>query len=187
MNRNSIDVYCNNATNMGDVLIKDIMSTLFGYLDVKYTKSSKRIDLYAIGSSLGMFEYKERLFNQTYQFLYGMLLRKLNVWGGGFMVYGEDLPFYIRNINFTALRGELTKKRVEKIINSELLIPTGDGYKFDDYYSAFNISHRFIDTKNPLPSIDWIKSNYQIEYSMVKLKQKQLVEAFPFKTNVNIN
>lgn len=269
-------VYCNEMQNMGDVLIRDVINKVFECTDVHYTRSAKLANLYGIGSGLKMFEYKDNLFKKIYQYGCGRLFPSLTVWGAGFMNYDDDAPFYIKNIRFAALRGELTKKRVEDIIGMELQVPTadpgllasyllkenvdrkydvgivahfreqdetvfsqmtgyyqnayfidikaepekvireiasckciissslhglivadslgipnihltvsdrlmGDGYKFDDYYSAFNVRHAKIDAASGFPSLDWIMSNYSINHSVVRDKQKQLVESFPLK------
>ena len=57
----------------------------------------------------------------------------------------------------------------------------GDGFKFDDYYSAFNMEHNFIDlNKDKFPSLDWIKDNYKVEKEKVEKIKKDLISAFPY-------
>ena len=271
------NIFCIGLQNMGDVLIRDIIADVIGWSNVRYTSSAHLSNFYAIGSGLKKYEYKGSYKNKAFQYVCGRLLPDLTVWGAGFISYSDnDMPFYKRNIKFAALRGELTKKRVENIIGRELDIPLadpgllasrllkepvekrydvgiiahfreqdepafkrmmdyypnstfidikgspstvikaiatckciissslhglitadslgipnihtvvsdklrGDGYKFDDYYSAFNVKHPFIDGNGTLPSLDWIKSSYCIDNSVVKYKQKQLVDAVTLK------
>lgn len=60
----------------------------------------------------------------------------------------------------------------------------GDGFKFDDYYSAFGIKHSFIDvTKTEFPSVNMITDNYMLSESSVNQKKTELIEAFPFPNN----
>lgn len=57
----------------------------------------------------------------------------------------------------------------------------GDGFKFDDYYSAFDVPHEFIDlNEETIDSLDIIDQRYRITPAAVASKQRQLVEAFPF-------
>lgn len=58
----------------------------------------------------------------------------------------------------------------------------GDNFKFDDYYSAFDLKSNPLDlNKAEMPTINQIIDNYRVSPEMVELKKQQLLEAFPFK------
>ncbi len=58
----------------------------------------------------------------------------------------------------------------------------GDGFKFDDYYSAYHLPHTLIDIyKDKLPTIEWINKHYQITSEMVDVKKQAMIKSFPFK------
>ena len=57
----------------------------------------------------------------------------------------------------------------------------GDGYKFDDYYSAYGIEHYACDLRtDKLPELSEIEGRYKIQPEMAAGKKKSLREAFPF-------
>ena len=57
----------------------------------------------------------------------------------------------------------------------------GDGYKFDDYYSAYGLTHKPYDMRTePLPELAWIQEQYRIRPEAVEAKKKALREVFPF-------
>lgn len=56
----------------------------------------------------------------------------------------------------------------------------GDGNKYHDYLSAFDVTHTPFDcSKGVLPSIQDIKNNYKIDEQLVEQKKEQLIKAFP--------
>ena len=60
--------------------------------------------------------------------------------------------------------------------------PKGDGYKFDDYYSAYGIEHTARDLRcSSLPSISEVRDAYKITPQMVSEKKKLMYESFPAK------
>ncbi len=64
------------------------------------------------------------------------------------------------------------------ILTDKLL---GDGFKFDDYYSAYNLNHNYIDLKKEsIDSIDEIIEDYRITDEMVEKMKKDLLESFPY-------
>ena len=59
---------------------------------------------------------------------------------------------------------------------------SGDGFKFDDYYSAYGLKHSYLDmNKDPFPTLEWIKGNYKLNREIIEKKQLELIKAFPFK------
>lgn len=56
----------------------------------------------------------------------------------------------------------------------------GDGNKYNDYLSAFDITHTPFDCSNgDMPTISEVKNNYKIDSDIVELKKEQLFNAFP--------
>ena len=64
------------------------------------------------------------------------------------------------------------------VVSNKLL---GDGFKFDDYYSAYHLNHIFFDlSKEKAPSIEWIINNYAIKEEDVSIMKEQMIASFPF-------
>lgn len=60
----------------------------------------------------------------------------------------------------------------------------GDGFKFDDYYSAYNIPHKYIDLKiENIESLKKIVDEYQISDQMVEKMKNDMLKTFPFQRN----
>ena len=58
----------------------------------------------------------------------------------------------------------------------------GDGFKFDDYYSAFDLKSNPIQVTNDnIPTINQIIDQYHFTPKMIADKQKLIYDAFPFK------
>lgn len=123
--RKSLNVYYAKVPNMGDLLNVAIIERLFGYKVHRHTFLTG--ELSAIGSGLGQFTLRDNPFVAMAERISGFLFPSVTIWGTGFVCYKEkDTPFYRRNMRFAAVRGELSKKRVEDILGKELDIPTGD-------------------------------------------------------------
>ena len=75
-----------------------------------------------------------------------------------------------------------------RIIQSNDII--GGDYKFNDYYSAFDIkNHKFINLNNQSINendLQEIYDNYTISREKVKNIQKALLEAFPYESNITV-
>lgn len=57
----------------------------------------------------------------------------------------------------------------------------GDGFKFDDYYSSFEVPHEFVDLNTErVESLEVIDRRYRITPAAVAEKQRMLLESFPF-------
>lgn len=60
----------------------------------------------------------------------------------------------------------------------------GDGFKYKDYYSAYNIDPNTINLNyEPIPKLEEIVRNYKIKKEMVDKIKNDLIECFPFKYN----
>lgn len=113
--------------NMGDLLNPLIIENLFG---VKVIRSNRfNTQMVAIGSGLGAFQWEYKLTKMIPQLLSHIFMGNLHVWGTGFIHSNEAMTqnFFRKNVTFHALRGEKTKKRVEKILRKEIDVPLGDG------------------------------------------------------------
>ena len=68
---------------------------------------------------------------------------------------------------------------IHVVLTDKLL---GDGFKFDDYYSAYNLSHKYIDLKTKkIESLTEIIDGYQITDQMVEKMKKNMLSSFPFQ------
>lgn len=64
------------------------------------------------------------------------------------------------------------------VVTDKLL---GDGFKFDDYYSAYGLEHEFTDMyKSDISSLDEVIDNYKITPKMVEQKKKDMLSCFPY-------
>ena len=120
-----LKVYFAKVPNMGDYLNVLIIEKLFGYQIKRRTFLTG--ELSAIGSGLGQFTLRDNPILAYAEKIAGRLFPSVTIWGTGFVCYKEnDTPFYRKKMRFAAVRGELSKTRVEKILGEELNIPTGD-------------------------------------------------------------
>jgi hypothetical protein len=113
--------------NMGDLLNVLIARDYFN-CDVE-NSSSLKADLSGIGSGLGEYTLtsSEKIHRKLKKKIYGKLYPKVNVWGTGFIEDKEFGYFYRKEMTFNAVRGQLTKAKVEKMLNKKLDIAIGDG------------------------------------------------------------
>ena len=128
----SLKVYYANVPNMGDLLNVMIIEQLFGYQVKRHTFLTG--ELSAIGSGLGQFTLRDNRLLACAERIAGWFFPTVNIWGTGFVCYKEkDTPFYRKDMRFAAVRGELSKARVEKILGQKLDIPTGDAGILSSY------------------------------------------------------
>lgn len=120
-----LKVYYAQVDNMGDKLNAYLMKTLFGYEIVRRTPLT--CELSGIGSGLGQFTYSEKKWLSCAEHVTGKIWPEAFVWGTGFIDQREDTPFYRKNMKFCAVRGNLSKKRVEKLLGRPMNMPVGDG------------------------------------------------------------
>ena len=272
-----IKVYYAKVPNMGDMLNKEIIEKIFNYKVVR--KNYLFGEISGIGSGLGNYTLEGPLWKRILKRASNIFSPNVYIWGTGFISYkSHDDKLYKKNMKFCALRGELSKKRIEKLLNhnldnvvladagilasllleqkiekkydigiiahykekddpifdklrnqydnsifidvqdtpinvitkiasckhiissslhgliiaDSLHIPNvhiivsnkllGDGFKFDDYYSAYGLKHNFIDVnKQDAPSIEEIEDMYLINDSMVENKKNEILNSFPFE------
>lgn len=130
--KKTLNVYYAKVPNMGDLLNVMIIEQLFGYRVKRHTFLTG--ELSAIGSGLGQFTLRENPLLACAERIAGKLFPTVTIWGSGFVCYKEeDTPFYRKDMRFAAVRGELSKARVEKILGKKLDIPTGDAGILSSY------------------------------------------------------
>ncbi len=120
-----IKVYYARLHNMGDQLNELILKKCFGYEAVRC--SFLEGELCAIGSCLGMYTLHGTFPMRIRQRINGIALPHVSIWGTGFINYSDcEGRFFKRDMDFCAVRGELTRKRVEQMTARKLDIPTAD-------------------------------------------------------------
>ncbi len=118
-------VYFAKVPNMGDMLNRDIITKCFGYEVVRNTYLTGTVS--GIGSGLGNYTYEEQKWKNVLKAISGVFFPEVYIWGTGFVRYKDkDTEFYKKKTHICALRGELSRKRVEKMLGHELAVPLGD-------------------------------------------------------------
>lgn len=112
------------ANNMGDRLNPLIIERCFGYKVI--SANPYNAELSAIGSHMGTLFAGRGAVKSILKRARALNASTLYVWGTGFIREGSSEPLLRRATRFCAVRGELTKHRVEKAIGQNLEIPTGD-------------------------------------------------------------
>ncbi|MEF2920706.1 MAG: polysaccharide pyruvyl transferase family protein [Acutalibacteraceae bacterium] len=113
--------------NMGDLLNKDMIEDVFN-IQVEQA-SLKTCNIIAIGSTLDHTMYSTDTIQKLKQKIAYFGNKGVHIWGTGFIRGNpeKDTQFVYKNVEIHAVRGELSKKRVEKVLGKKLDIPTGDG------------------------------------------------------------
>lgn len=120
-----IRVYYTKLHNMGDQLNELILEKCFGYEVVRCSFLDG--ELCAIGSCLGMYTLHGTVPMRVRQRINGIQKPHVSIWGTGFINYSDsEGRFFKKDMEFCALRGELTRKRVEQMTGKKLDIPTAD-------------------------------------------------------------
>lgn len=116
-----------NIPNMGDLLNKDMLESLFD-IEVQKTPFAES-NMLAIGSSLRNLLLSSRIKSRFKQRIKRLVhFEPYYVWGTGFMYYDDVYyGFKYNHIEFLSLRGNLSKGKIEKILKKDLDIPLGDG------------------------------------------------------------
>lgn len=125
MGKKELKVYYAKVNNMGDNLNSVIIEKCFGYNVLRSSYVNATIS--GIGSCLGELTYDNNKKKNLKKFISSIFFPKIYVWGTGFLEY-ENTPrkFFKKNTIISAVRGELTKKRVEKMLGIELSVPMAD-------------------------------------------------------------
>lgn len=122
-----INMYYAELPNMGDLLNIMLAKEVFGVKEVKRA-TPLTAEISGIGSGLGQFTYPEgKPLLKTVEFFTGKIYPKVHIWGTGFIFDKDWGKFYRKDMVFNAVRGELSRKKVENILGKSMDIPTGDG------------------------------------------------------------
>jgi len=113
-----VSVYYPKLDNMGDRLNVNIIENIFGYKTVRRFPPTCKLS--CIGSGLGLYCLTKNPFINLAERVAGQLFPTVYVWGTGFVRDAAIRPFYRRNMVFCALRGELSKAKVEAITGKKL-------------------------------------------------------------------
>lgn len=120
-----LNVYYASVPNMGDILNKDIIEKCFGYKVARKSYLTAKIS--GIGSGLGNYTYEGEAWKKFLKAISGIVYPEVYIWGTGFIRYKEiDDNFYKPKMHICAVRGELSRKRVERILGHRINIPLGD-------------------------------------------------------------
>lgn len=120
-----LKVYYTKLGNMGDRLNELIIEKCFGYQVERC--SFLEGEMCAIGSCLGQYTLHGSSLMHLQQRINGIRKPQVFVWGTGFINYSDcEGRFFKRDMRFQAVRGEMTRARVEKMTGRKLDIPTAD-------------------------------------------------------------
>ncbi|WP_161568206.1 polysaccharide pyruvyl transferase family protein [Anaerobacillus alkaliphilus] len=128
--KKEIKVKYSKIGNMGDLLNELVIEDVLGFKVIH--SDIWKSETTAIGSYLRFFFHENTNLTTKSKImlkkLYGQFQPPLQIWSTGFITYSDKELIPIRKeINVASVRGELTRKRLEKILNKELNVPTGDG------------------------------------------------------------
>ena len=122
----TLNLYYARIANMGDLLNPLIIERCFGYRVERCSFLTG--DLCAIGSGLAQYKLHGNPFMKLQQCINGRTHPHVDIWGSGFINYDDAQGrFFKRDMRFHAVRGELTRRSVERMTGRTLDIPTGDG------------------------------------------------------------
>ena len=120
-----IKMYYSKLRNMGDCLNELIVKECFGYEAERHSFLDGEIC--GIGSCLGQYTLHGSAMMRLQQRINGIRKPHVYVWGTGFINYSDaDGKFFKRNMEFCAVRGELTRKNVERMTGKKMDIPMAD-------------------------------------------------------------
>lgn len=123
--RDTLKLHYAKLANMGDLLSPMIIEHCFGY---KVERSSfLTAQMCAVGSCLAQYKLHGTPLMKAQQTINGFTHPTVRVWGTGFINYSDcEGRFFKRDMRFYAVRGEMTRKNVERMTGRRLDIPTGD-------------------------------------------------------------
>ncbi|MDQ0206990.1 polysaccharide pyruvyl transferase family protein [Alkalicoccobacillus murimartini] len=137
-----INLYYKKLPNMGDLLNPLIVDELFGM------KSRHNIfltcEMSGIGSGLESFLLSDKRKKRVAQKLTAPFFKDVHIWGTGFLRENiNESYFYRKNTVFHAVRGELSKQKVERILGVKLDIPTGDAGLLASNLINYKVNKKF--------------------------------------------
>ena len=113
----TLNLYYARIANMGDLLNPLIIERCFGYRVERCSFLTG--DLCAIGSGLAQYKLHGNPFMKLQQCINGRTHPHVDIWGSGFINYDDAQGrFFKRDMRFHAVRGELTRRSVERMTRS---------------------------------------------------------------------
>lgn len=136
--------------NAGDAFNKPLVEKYSGAEVVR--AKMYETDMLALGGGLANIQYDISLAKKYAQLILGKTKgsKPLYVWGSGFLYGNSDADFYRKNLKICALRGELSRRKVSKILKKEIDVPLCDPgllidrvytQKYDKEYTLGIIAH----------------------------------------------
>ena len=119
-----IKVYYAKVPNMGDILNKNVIEKLFDCKVVRKNYLFGKVS--GIGSGLGNYTLEGPIWKRILKRISAIISSNVYIWGTGFVKYKEKDSKLYKNTKFCAVRGELSKERIEKLVGKKLDIPMGD-------------------------------------------------------------
>lgn len=130
--------------NAGDAFNKPLVEKYSGSEVVR--AKMYETDMLALGGGLANIQYDSSFYKKTAQFVLGKTkgTKPLYVWGSGFLYGNSEAEFYRKNMIICALRGELSRLKVSKLLGKEIDVPLCDpGLLIDRVYpQRFNKEYR---------------------------------------------
>ena len=126
-----IKVYYAKVPNMGDLLNKDIIEKLFNVKVIRRNYLFGTIS--GIGSGLGNYTMEGPIWKKVLKKISSLISPKVYIWGTGFVKYKKEDSRLYKNTIFCAVRGNLSKERIEKLTGKTLNIPMGDAGILSSY------------------------------------------------------
>ena len=168
-------IYYPPIPNMGDLLNKYMLEDMFNI--TVDTGPVYECNLSAIGSGLGAIQKGLKMKTRLKQAFYkSRTIQRHYIWGTGFLNDNHNTnQFIYPEVIIASLRGELTRKRIEGILNQTIDVPLGDGGLLADRWVGpvqkkhqIGIIPHFKEQMHPL--ISDLKTNYH-DAIIVDLKQ----------------
>ncbi len=121
--------------NAGDAFNKPLIEKYSGAEVVR--AKMYETEMLALGGGLANIQYDKSVLKRSAQLVLGKTKgsHPLYVWGSGFLYGSSEAHFYRKNIIICALRGELSRRKVSKILGKEIDVPLCDpGLLIDRVY-----------------------------------------------------
>lgn len=112
--------------NAGDAFNKPLVEKYSGAEVVR--AKMYETDMLALGGGLANIQYDKSVLKRSAQFVLGKTKgsNPLYVWGSGFLYGNSEANFYRKNIKICALRGEMSRRKVSKMLGKEIDVPLCD-------------------------------------------------------------
>lgn len=129
--------------NAGDLFNKECIERYTGCEVVRC--ESYNADMIAIGGGLREFQYSNNLRSNIIQHMYSMRYgnRPLFVWGSGFFRNDNENTLFRKNLQICALRGELSRLKLEKLTGKKYNVPLADAGLLISEFLSSSVSKKY--------------------------------------------